>query len=36
MTTLRPPSSESGEPRGNELSEAQASRLLVERTVLDE
>jgi uncharacterized protein len=36
MTIVRPPSSESGEPRGNELSEAQASRLLVERTVLDE
>ena len=36
MTTLRPPSSESGEPARDELSEAQASRLLVERTVLDE
>ena len=36
MTTPRPQSSESGDPPRDELSEAQASRLLVARTVLDE
>jgi membrane protease YdiL (CAAX protease family) len=36
MTTLRPQSPQGGEPPWDQLSEAQASRLLVERTVLDE
>ena len=36
MTTLRPQPARTGDPRAAELSPAQASRLLVERTVLDE
>jgi hypothetical protein len=36
MATLRPRSSDGPEVPANELSEEQASRMLIERTVLDE